>query len=259
MRSRGTRERNDLYCLINKATRKTKTSETLLDLILTNNKRTTLTSGVVDTLISDHSLVYTVLRSSAPRLHSRKIFSRSLKTFSKQNFVRDMQMALFHIMDLFDDVDDKLYTFEQLYLDILDEHALHKHSHIRGKQVPYMYMTEQWCKAIRHRNKLWKIFMRQRTDKNNEKYRCQRNTCTSLRRKAIREHFKRKSSKPENPHEFWSAYRPFLNSKAKQANDIILKDNDIVISDKKDIADLFNNHFVQIANYAAQVSEAEHG
>ena len=113
----------DLYCLINKATRKTKTSETLLDLILTNNKRTTLTSGVVDTLISDHSLVYTVLRSSAPRLRSRRIFSRSFKTFSKQNFVRDMQMAPFHVMDLFDDVDDKLYTFEQLYLDILDEHA----------------------------------------------------------------------------------------------------------------------------------------
>ena len=64
----------DLYCLINKSTRKTKTSETLLNLILTNNKRTTLTSGVVDTLISDHSIVDTVLRSSAPRLRSRKFF-----------------------------------------------------------------------------------------------------------------------------------------------------------------------------------------
>lgn len=63
-----------------------------------------------------------------------------------------MKIAPFHIMDLFDDVDDKLYTFEQLYLDILDEHAPLKHSHIRGKQVPYM--TEEWRKAIRHRNKL---------------------------------------------------------------------------------------------------------
>ena len=68
-----------LHCLIKKATRKTITSETLLDLILTNNKRTTLTSGVVDTLLSDHSLVYTVLRSSVPPSRSRKMFSRSLK------------------------------------------------------------------------------------------------------------------------------------------------------------------------------------
>ena len=46
-----------LDCLITKATRKTKTSETLLDLILTSNKKKTLVSDVVDTQISDHSLV----------------------------------------------------------------------------------------------------------------------------------------------------------------------------------------------------------
>ena len=52
-----------LYCLINtKATRKTKTSETLLDLILTSNEKKTLVSDVVDTQISDHSLVFTTLR-----------------------------------------------------------------------------------------------------------------------------------------------------------------------------------------------------
>ena len=247
----------DLHCLINKATRKTKTSETLLDLILTNNKRTTLTSGVVDTLLSDHSLVYTVLRSSAPRSRSRKVFSRILKTFNQQNFVRDMQMVPFHIMNLFDDVDDKLYTFEQLYLDILDEHAPLKHIHIRGKQVPYM--TEEWRKAIRHRNKLWRIFRRERTDENYEQYKCQRNKCTSLRRKAIREHVRRKSLESENPREFWSAYRPFLNSKTKQANDIILKEDNMVINDKKEIADLFNNYFVQIADCAAQVNEVDYG
>ena len=56
-----------LDCLITKATRKMKTSETLLDLILTSNKKKTLVSDVVDTQISDHSLVFTILRSRAPR------------------------------------------------------------------------------------------------------------------------------------------------------------------------------------------------
>ena len=60
-----------LDCLITKATRKTKTSETLLDLILTSNKKKTLVSDVVDTEISDHSLVFTILRSRAPRSRSR--------------------------------------------------------------------------------------------------------------------------------------------------------------------------------------------
>ena len=101
------------------------------------------------------------------------------------------------------------------------------------------------------------IFTRERTDENYEKYKCQRNKCTSLRRKAIRENYRKKSSEPENPREFLSAYRPFLSSKTKQANDIILTENDIVISGKKEIADLFNYYFIRIADCAAQVSEAE--
>ena len=41
-------------------------------------------------------------------------------------------------------------------------------------------------------------------------------------------------------------------------DDIILKEDNIVINDKKEIADLFNNYFVQIADCAAQVSEADY-
>jgi hypothetical protein len=47
--------------LINSPTRIDKTSDTLLDIILTNNKAKTLLSGVIDVQISDHSLVYTIL------------------------------------------------------------------------------------------------------------------------------------------------------------------------------------------------------
>ena len=46
------------------------------------------------------------------------------------------------IMNLFDDVNDKLFTFEQLYNDILEEHAPLKQTIVRGNQVPYM--NEQW-------------------------------------------------------------------------------------------------------------------
>lgn len=112
-----------LDCLITKATRKTKTSETLLDLILTSNKKKTLVSDVVDTQISDHSLVFTILRSRAPRSRSHKICVRSFKNFNRDKFIQDLQMAPFSIVEVFDEVDDKLYAFEQLYYEILNEHA----------------------------------------------------------------------------------------------------------------------------------------
>jgi hypothetical protein len=39
-----------------------------------------------------------------------------------------------------------------------------------------------------------------------------------------------------------------LQSKSKQANDIFIKENDVVINEKREIAEIFNNYFVNIAD-----------
>ena len=88
-------------------------------------------------------------------------------------------MAPFHIIDIFDDVDDMLYAFEHLYTEILNEHAPLKQAVIRRNQVPYM--TEEWRKEIRYRNKLWKKFTKNRTNTNYYLYKIQRNKCTAPR------------------------------------------------------------------------------
>lgn len=135
----------NLRNLIEIPTRTGKTSETLLDLINTNNNKRILTSGVVDVHLSEHSLIYTVLRASAPRLRSRKICLRSLKHFDSALFRQDFHNAPFQIIEVFDDVDDKNYAFEKLYIDVLNEHAplkVLKQVHVRGNQVPFM--NEQW-------------------------------------------------------------------------------------------------------------------
>lgn len=89
----------------------TKSTETLIDFILTNNKRRALQTGIVDTQISDHSLVYTIMRVTLPRLRSRKIALRSFKNFDRDKFVEDLSTAPFYIKDIFDDPDDMLYFF----------------------------------------------------------------------------------------------------------------------------------------------------
>ena len=69
----------------------------------------------------------------------------------------------------------------------------------------------------------------------------------------------KKSSEPENPREFWNAYRPFLHGKTKQANDIIIRENNVVISDKREIVELFNAHFIQIADGVPLMKEKDYG
>ena len=140
---------------------------------------------------------------------------------------------------------------------ILNKHAPQKQAHIRGNQIPFM--NEQWRKAIRHRNKLWKKFTHQRTDANYAEYKKQRNKCTSIRPKAIKDHFKNKSE-TDDPRAFWEAYRPFMHSRSsKQANDITLIENDVVITDKKELAELFNNYFVHIIDDVQDIKEHNFG
>ena len=238
----------NLENLIKSPTRITKTSKTLLDVILKNNKKRILSSGVVDVQISDQFLVFTILRLSAPRLQSRKIYARRYKNFNSDTFLEDLQNAPFHIMDVFDDVDNKLFAFESLYLDIINEQVPIKKFHARGNQVPFM--SEQWRKSIRHRNKLWKKFTHDRTDANYALYRKQRNKCTSSRRKAIKAYFLNKSE-TEKSNAFWNTYRPFLQSKkSRQANDILLEENGALIKDKTEIANIFNSCFIHIADAA---------
>ena len=199
----------NLANLINSPTRIDKTSETLLDIILTNSKAKVLTSGVIDVQISDHSLVYTILRSSAPRTRSRQIVTRVYKTFKRDEFLNDLQSIPFSVMDLFDDVNDKLFVFESLYMDVVNEHAPLKRVHLRGNQVPFM--TKQWRQEIRYRNRLWKKYLKERTDENYCKYKAQGNVCTRLRRKAIKD-FCRNKNVENSSREFWNVYRPFLHS-----------------------------------------------
>ena len=82
-----------------------------------------------------------------------------------------------------------------------------------------------------------------------------RNKFTSISRKAIKDHFKNKSE-TDNPRAFWEAYRPFMHSRSsKQANDITLIENDVVITDRKELAELFNNYFVHIIDDVQDIKE----
>ena len=77
-----------------------------------------------------------------------------------------------------------------------------------------------------------------------------------VRTKAIKDHFVKK---PENPREFWNAYRPFLHGKTKQANDTIIKENNAIINDEKEIAELFNANFIQITESVPLMKETDYG
>lgn len=145
------------------------------------------------------------------------------------------------------------------YCSILDEHAPIKQVQVRGNQVPYM--NDEWRRAIRRRNHFWNIFSRIRSDANYAAYKKQRNLCTSLRRKAIKGYFTKRSEEiSQDPRNFWNTFRPFLHRrKSFKANDIILKENECIMTGKSEIANVFNDYFRNIAGHIDSPSEVDYG
>ena len=128
-RSKGMPIRNicDIFGLSNTITEHTFTSTngtSLIDVFLTNQKSKFLECGAIENSISDgHSLIYGVLKASAPLLKPRRIYYRSMKDFNEEQYLADLNLAPFHLCDIFDDIDDSYYVFNTLLGDILDTHA----------------------------------------------------------------------------------------------------------------------------------------
>ena len=81
---------HSLEQLIKSPTRITESSETTIDLIFVNNNHRIVDSGVVHCSISDHSLVYCILKAGVPRAAPRIIEHRSYKNYNKDAFIRDL-------------------------------------------------------------------------------------------------------------------------------------------------------------------------
>ena len=70
---------HDLEQVISQPTRITASSKTLIDLLLTNSCRRVVDSGVINLTISDHSLIFCVLKSGCPKAAGKPIQYRSYK------------------------------------------------------------------------------------------------------------------------------------------------------------------------------------
>ena len=116
----------DIYGLaqmINEPTRITDKSSTLIDLCITNSPANVVNSGVLHLSISDHSLVYMVRKAQYKRNGSRIIEVRSLKNFSRENFLRVLELKQWGNVHCFEDPNEMWATWKSMLMDTIDKHA----------------------------------------------------------------------------------------------------------------------------------------
>ena len=193
-----------------------------------------------------HNMVGCVVREVYPIVVPQKITYRSYKNFEKGAFISDVENIPGEVCNIFDNVNDQFWAFNMMYNEILNEHAPLKSRIAKTAKIPYMHSN--LMKAMYRRNKYRNDYLKSRNSQNWQIYKKQRNLVTSMRKRAIKAYFTKKCNIGSSPKEFWNCIKPFFSDKNSKDNGcIILKENDKIINTNLEVANTFNDYFVDIA------------
>ena len=215
-----------------------------IDLILTNRPRSFQCSQVIETGLSDfHKMTVTVMKSYFKKQEPKIVNYRDYRGFCNNSFRLHVNEELIK-----KDISvTQLDLFVKTFLDVLNRHAPVKQKYIRANQAAFMNKTLQ--KAVMDRSRLRNKFLRDRSNANKVAYNRQRNYCVSLFRKEKRNFFENLDTKKITDNkEFWRTVKPFFADKAKSNDRITLVKDEKIISNGKDIAEIFNNFFVNVVS-----------
>ena len=142
-----------------------------------------------------------------------------------------------------DDPDDRAWCFTKVLSDVMEKNAPVKSKVIKKPQIPYM--NSKLRKAMHKRNMLRNKYKKGLVEW--DVYRMQRNITTSIYKKSQATYFSERCEGGAKNQKFWKTIKPFLTSKQPSSNNIILKKDDKIITDEREICDIFNDYFSHVA------------
>ena len=232
--------------LVSEATRVTPDSSTLIDHIYSNCPENVTSINVPKIGLSDHFPVFFTRKmhvQPAKRAHYT-ITYRSFKNFDENKFHADLQAVPWDLIHLFDDTDDVLEVWNDLFLEVVDKNIPLKQHRVKNINQP-QWLTPDILDAMKCRD-------RHKSLGNDGQYKYWRNKVLNLIRKAKQEKYE--TYIETNKGKPGSIYKLFQEVGAgkgaqKQSNISSMKNTDGLCSeDPAEIADTFNDFFVNIAS-----------
>ena len=223
-------------------------------MLLTNKPLSFQTTTVIETGLSDfHKMIVTVMKMHFPKMKHRVIRYRKYKTFNNDAFVNNLQKELTNQKKVLDK--KGLEAFSEICTYVLDKHTPQRKRYLRSNHKPFM--NNEISKAIMTRARLRNRFLKNRSNRNRNLFRKQRNLCVCLLRKAQKDYFSKLSLKQTADNKrFWKTVKPFLSNKVQSSERINLTDeNDSLVKDCRKVAEGLNSFFssvvknLNIANY----------
>ena len=242
----------NLQNIVQEPARETPLSSTLIDLIVTTRKDLVSLVGTYPLGISDHNLIYSTIMLKNKRPLPKKICIRRYRNFHEKKFKEDIRAALFHIGFVFDDPDDQIWFWQQLYTDICDQHAPWKEIKVRASSAPWI--TNDIRLAMNRRYKLVKAAVTSKSAKLWSDYKRARNKVTSDLRRAKAVYFSKMFNEVKSSSTYWKLVKDACSSRVRKPIGPLRRCDDSLVLTDKEKAGLMNSFFANVGkNIAAKL------
>ena len=126
--------------LISEPTRDTSSSSTVIDHIATNDPRNVVESGVLQTCISDHYVVYVVRKYfGSLKPQHKMITTRQIKNFDEELFLGDLASVDWQaIVSDSESLDDAVSRWSDTLFQIIDKHAPLREKRVSERFCPWI-------------------------------------------------------------------------------------------------------------------------
>ena len=238
----------DLKQHVSSPTRISEYSSTTIDLAISNSTHAK-DCTVIDIGISDHSLVFVRREKTHVDRKPKTITTRSFKNFNQEAFLDDLGKLDWSPMLKSTVVDEAAEIFNSNVLGVLDRHAPLVQIRIRLDSPPWF--NEELYHAIQERDYLLKVASRQEKGSPEwARYKKKKNSVIKLKDRLKREYYQKSIN--DNRSESRKLWKTLQNLVPGKKSDSVtphsLSHDNKEISDKKEMATIFNNFFATVGS-----------
>ena len=242
-------------------------SKTLIDNIFFNSLEYSSISGNLLYELSDHLIQFLILEDLINyRVSIRSnLYKRDFSNFSEREFEETVINGINWNALLHSNANDSFAVFYNQIEYHLDEMAPYKKVTIKEHRLMQKpWITKTIIKRCNERDNILKL-IREESNPNEikflrEKYRVLRNKITAEKRSSKKNYFASQFERNKNKlSEIWKCIRSLVNLKPTKTPVLKLMEGGVLLSDPKDVSNIFNEHFSTLGSKVQQKIPSEKG
>jgi len=231
--------------VIKKATRTTKESSTLIDIILTNNRASIVTTEVLPLSISDHDMIACTRKVNYKRLKPKTVYARNYTNYDQTTLCNDLKNSDWSEFYKQNNVNSAWRILKDTLTNAFNLHAPLILKTVKGKFCPWITPTIK-----QNLNQRDRVLIKARKTGNEidwSTHRRLRNTCNNQIKCAKYKYNKNLlSENSHNPRKFWKVLKNVMPTKETMPSSI--KSDNEQSSDTNSKANVFCNYFSTVRN-----------